>query len=192
MIDWWQALLLSVAGALVGGITTLAVSYATHWWTTDAARKAEERASMRRLEEEEREAARRKETEEREVRRQWRRDQIRPVLDFLELAKRYLGGQNMQHAAELAWEKNAAGIKDLVSLEGLRKYLAKDARFAGTDFYDLVSAFHVATTPTLEMTSQLSAVFTGVTSAKTAEEMGNQLLAIGTLERLLEDYVTKV
>ena len=69
MIDWWQALLLSVAGALVGGLITLAVSYATHSWTTDAARKAEERASARRLKDEDREAKRQKEAEERQATR---------------------------------------------------------------------------------------------------------------------------
>jgi hypothetical protein len=192
VIDWWQALLLSVAGALVGGLITLAVSYATHRWTTDATREAEERASQRRLAEEDREATRRKEAEERQVRREWRRDQIKPVVEFLEKAKRYLAGQEMQQTAEAAWERNAAGIKDQVSLEDFRKYLAKDESFADIHVFDLAKAYHVAISTTPEMTQQLLGLFMAVTSAREPLEVGKQSAAIGALERVIEDYVTKV
>jgi uncharacterized membrane protein len=125
MIDWWQALLLSVAGALVGGIITLAVSYATHSWTTDAARKAEERASVRRLEEEDREATRKADEEERQARRQYRRDQMKPVQDFLGVAKRFMASEQAYKMVESAWERNMEGIKEKVPLEDWRKAISE-------------------------------------------------------------------
>jgi len=203
MFEWWQTVALSLGTLIAGGVIAVSSAYVQHRWTAAAACEAEERQATRRLQEEDREAARRlveeereatrrKEAEEREVRREWRRDQIKPVVEFLEAAKRYLAGQNMQRAAEAAWERNAAGIKDEVSLEDFRKYLAKDDRFAGTDFYDLVKAYHVAVAPTPEMTWQLLELFNGVTTAREPKEVGIQLAAISALERLVEDYVTKV
>jgi hypothetical protein len=195
MIDWWQALLLSVAGALVGGLTTLAVSYATHSWTTDAAREAEERASERRLAEEERGAARRKEAEEREATRQWRRERVKPLQDFIEVAKRHDATSFLKKSTEHAWEQNVLGIQDKLTLEDLRKAIAKDARFAGPDFNDLARAYGVAfiTAPTLQMGTQLAQFWGGLApERKTKEDRAKHLAALGVLEQLVEDYVTKV
>lgn len=188
MVELWQAIILLGAGTVLG----LGAGYVQRLWAKSDTLEADRRASERRLQEEDREATRRKEAEERAVRREWRRDQIKPVVEFLEATKRYFAGQEMQHTAEAAWEQNAGGIKDKVSLQDLRKYLAKDDHFAGTDFYDLVKAYLVAISTTPEMTQQLLGLFIGVTSAREPAEVGKQSAAIGALERQLEDYVTKV
>jgi len=72
-MDWWQALLLLLAGGLISGVT----AYATQHWTTSASRETEERQAKRRLEEEQRQAI-----------RQFRRERMQPVLDYLDIAKR--------------------------------------------------------------------------------------------------------
>lgn len=71
-MDWWQAILVLLAGGLISGVT----AYATHHWTTSAGRDAEERQAKRRLEEEQRQAI-----------RELRRERIQPVLDFFDVAK---------------------------------------------------------------------------------------------------------
>ena len=79
MLDWWEATLLSVATAGTGGLIGLSIAYFTQRWTTKARRESEEREAKLRVEE-----------EQRQVIRQFRRERIKPVLEFLELWHGYM------------------------------------------------------------------------------------------------------
>lgn len=69
MVDWWQALLL----VLAGGLISVPTAYATHYWTTKASRQAEERQAIRQL----------------------RRERMQPILDFLDIAKQSAARQDI-------------------------------------------------------------------------------------------------
>jgi len=172
MFEWWQALLLLALGWLLG----LGSGCVQRQWGKSDTLEAEERG-----------ARRRKEAEEGEATRQWRRERVKPLQGFIEVAKRHDATTFFEKSLEEAWERNAAGIKDKMSLEDARKAMAEDARFAGPDFFDLARAFLVAlaTAPTLEITEQL-----GQFLARKTDEDG--LAALRSLEQLIEDYVTKV
>ena len=187
MFEWWQTVALSLGTLVVGGAIAVSSAYVQRRWAKSDTLEADSRASLRRLEEEEREAARQKEAEEREATRQWRRERVKPLQDFLEVAKQHDATIFFAKSLEEAWERNAAGIKDKMSLEDARKAMAEDARFADPDFFDVARAVLVAhvTAPTLQITEQLRQFL-----ARKTDEDG--LAALRSLEQLIEDYVSKV
>ena len=191
MVELWQAILLLGAGAVV----TLGSGYVQRLWAKSDTREADKRASARRLEGEQREAKRKADEEERQARRQYRRERAKPILDFLEMAKRYNAAEIIKRAIEVAWEQlDVGGIKDKLSLERFRKALDESAKSGGPDFYELgrAMAVAVATAPTPEITRQVGEVWLGVGSGETDEDKQKRLAAIASLAQLIEDYVTKV
>jgi hypothetical protein len=140
MIDFWQAVILSLASVSVGGLITLVVSYATHRWTTTAARGAEERQTTRTVQEEERQA-----------RRQYRRERMKPVLDFLEVAKRCAGEEGVIDLMRQAYDKTSAAQTLPMTWEEFERVARRD--WSVPDFYRLYRAFSVAvaTAPTQEV-----------------------------------------
>ena len=99
MLEWWEAALLSVATAGAGGLIGLVTAYFTHRWTTSANRESEESQATRRVEDDQRKAQ-----------RQHRRDHMKPIQDFLEIAKRYLAGQRAREVVETMRAKNERGL----------------------------------------------------------------------------------
>ena len=189
MVDLWQAIVLLAAGWLLA----LGAGYVQRWWSKSDTLETEERQATRRLQEEEREALRKAEEEERQARREHRRDRIKPILDFLGMAKQYSAHEETIKGYEEAWERNVGGIKDRLSLEALREAMKRDPRLAGPRFDQLQRAFMVAyaTAPTTETRSHVTKVLVHGRHADTGrEEEAKHLAAIGILEQLIEDYVT--
>jgi hypothetical protein len=186
MIDWWQALLLSVAGALVGGLITLAVSYATHSWTTDAAREAEERQAAHRVKE-----------EERQYTRQHRQERMKPVLDFLEVAKRCAGEEVVIDLMQHAYRRLAETETPALTWEEFEKVMRRD--WAVPNVYQLLRAFYgaflIAPTPEVETALGLTL---GAVLVQQQRVSGQDLSekragdAIKSAERLVERYLAEV
>jgi hypothetical protein len=85
MVEWWQALVLVLAGGLAG----LPTAYFVHRWTTRASREAEERQAIRHL----------------------RRERMQPVLDFLNIAKRFAARQTIEEALDEVYEKMSGDVR---------------------------------------------------------------------------------
>jgi hypothetical protein len=183
MFEWWQALVLSVAGALVGGFITLVVSYATHRWTTTANREAEERESRRRAEE-----------EERQERRRYRRERIGPVLEFLDSAKRHLSGETLVKAIDRVYE-GSAETKKKMTLEEFREdvFRQRPSLRDHPDVTQLSLSFGVAlsTAPTVEITEGINRVFVAVSRPALGTEAiaSNAIMAV---EEAVERYLIQV
>ena len=114
MIEWWQALLLSVSSVVVGALLGLGTGFVQRLWTTTDRREAEGREDRRRVGEEQRQAI-----------RQLRRERMKPILDFLEIAKNHQASQEQIRNLRLIYEDNVGGLKDLGTVEELLKGLAK-------------------------------------------------------------------
>ncbi len=79
ILEWWQLILLSAAGGALGSIIALAATMLQHVLTSRATRHAEQRGNARRLEE-----------EERHERRQYRRERVQPISDYLAKRQAYI------------------------------------------------------------------------------------------------------
>jgi len=130
MLDWWEAALLSVAIAGAGGLIGLVTAYFTHRWTTSASRESEERQATRRVEDDQRKAE-----------RQYRRDRMKPIQDFLEIAKGYLAGQNAIGVVESMRANNVVGLGNFTH-EELLTFLREKHPAPGS--IELINGFTVA------------------------------------------------
>jgi hypothetical protein len=79
MVDWWQALLL----VLAGGLISVPTAYATHYWTTKASRQAEERQAIRQL----------------------RRERMQAILEFLDIAKQSAARQDIAEILDEEYQR---------------------------------------------------------------------------------------
>ena len=196
MFEWWQTVALSLGTLVVGGVIAVSSAYVQRRWAKSDTLEADSRASLRRLEEGDREAMRRKEAEEREARREWRRERVKPLRDFVEMAKRYDAAESLKGNMKAAWEMALAdlGIKDQASLEPFRKVFDESPKFGSPDFYELFQAGEVAiaTSLTAKMTEQTVLVWLGAGKRETEEDRRRYLTAVISLEHLIEDYVAKV
>jgi len=82
VIDWWQALALSLAASLATGAVSLITAYRVHAWATSARREEEQRQMLRTL----------------------RRERLKPVFDAIDLLRRTLSAVyamrlKMEHGA---------------------------------------------------------------------------------------------
>jgi hypothetical protein len=205
MVELWQAVLLLGAGTLLA----LGSGYVQRLWaksdTLDADKRAfvrlleqEEREAARKKEWEEREATRQKEAEERESTRQWRRERVKPLQDFIEVAKRYMAGESANALLDSAWQKDIGGVKDKLSLEDWRKAVRESPAVVGPDYFEVMQALVVAIPTALgkpKMTARLIEAFFAVIGKANGESkpgLAKQARAIASLERLVQDYVTKV
>jgi hypothetical protein len=182
MFEWWQTVALSLGTLVVGGVIAVSSGYLQHRWTTDSTRKAEERQAAYRVTE-----------EERQYIRQHRRERMKPVLDFLEVAKRCAGEEvvialTMQAHQEVIAKQTAAFTQ-----EEFEKAIRKD--WAVPDAYQLLRAFYgadlIAPTPDVEMalSQALEAVLKASRQKITYEESSD---ALRSAEQLVERYLAEV
>jgi len=186
MVELWQAILLSLAAVVVGGIMTLAVSYATHCWTTEAARKAEERQAAYKVKE-----------EERQYIRQHRRERMKPVLDFLDVAKRCAGGEAVIDVIRHAHDKASAAQTGLMPWEEFETVARRE--WSVPDISELLRAFWGAflITPTPQVEAALLQAFAAVLEQQqraSGQELSEKKAgdAIKSAERLVERYLAEV
>ena len=184
MIEWWQALALSAIG---GGIAYV-IARAQHTWTTGATREAEQRTETRALE-----------TEEREARRQHRRTQVQPILDFVVTLRDFAGRDQVDQISS-SLDKHVDVVKQVLASHGqpedmageLMKQLktewvgeeggAKDMLFGA--FRSLFSV--LPTCPNEEIWDAVVWAFAEGTAP------GGKEGAFQELDKLLEDYIVKV
>lgn len=115
MVDWWQALLL----VLAGGIAGLPMAYAVHFWTTKAGRAAEERQAIRQL----------------------RRERMQPVLDFLDTAKQSAARQDVIEILDGEYKRMSPEDSSRLAQWRKRKSELLDV---DPDGIQLMRAYHVA------------------------------------------------
>ena len=108
MIEWWQALALSAVTASITGLVAYVIARAQHTWTTGARWEAEQRAETQALE-----------TEEREARRQHRRTQVQPILDFVVTLRDFAGRHQVdQISSSLDKHLDNAVVKQVLASLG--------------------------------------------------------------------------
>jgi len=174
MIDWWQAILVLLAGGLISGVT----AYATHHWTTSAGRDAEERQAKRRLEEEQRQAI-----------RQLRRERIQPVLDFLDIAKRSAARQTIEEALDEVYEKMSGDVRPALD----RWQEMKERVFeAYPDVVEVTRTVSVAMWSGVSVPGllhKLIRIYSAVHPATHRERQRQLADAIRSVEELVEQYL---
>lgn len=179
-IHWWQAALLSVAGAAVGGLISLVAAYFTQRWAASNSLRSDERQTKRRVEE-----------EQRQVIRQMRQERVQPIREFIEFSKQQYASQTAefffdefveQHHDEMGVELGSEALRELK-----RKVLGD-----GYDWWEIVRRFYVAHAPSLSIPAlwaDLLKIYAGwgldLDTRKTVE-WG---IAITSAEEIIEQYL---
>jgi hypothetical protein len=163
MVDWWQALLL----VLAGGIAGLPTAYAVHFWTTKAGRAAEERQAIRQL----------------------RRERMQPVLDFLDTAKQSAARQDVIEILDGEYKRMSP--EDSSRLDQWRK-MKSELLEVDPDGIQLMRAYHVAEFASISIPGLGRDVFR-IHAALIMKSDRNMLRQFGpalrSAEQLLEQYL---
>ena len=183
MVDLWQALVLIATGTLL----TLGAGYVQRTWASSDALKGEERESKRRV------AA-----EERKAKRESRTGRMKPVLDFLDVAKRLPADHQAMFAARAAFESLDPSATGAVTWEEFAAWLRADWRTP--DPSDLARSYQVALAsgPTEDFRRDILAVLFEIlvglrTEGEWRLERRQRIRgAIRSLEDLVERYITEV
>ncbi len=186
MLEWWQALVLSVSSAAVGGFIAIAVAYAQHHWTTSTGREAEDREARRRVE-----------TEQREAIRQHRREQVRPILDFLGLAKRYAAREGVARLYNRLYEDEQFQLSMHVkrTQKEWEDYVRTEFLADDPELMEVARAFTVATASAAssEILDTIGEVWDVTRRDSSDEEDTAELRAtIRTAEQFVERYLAEV
>ncbi len=179
MVEWWQALALSVAAGLIALVTGLVSGYFSHHLTTSAGSRAEERQAKRRVEEEQRQAT-----------RQLRRERIQPVLDFLDAAKSFRARGAVEKQIEMTLEnKPQDEITDKV-----REALTDKSVGDDPDIFRLVRELFLASASAPTVAIRQGVVFRVFIATITPREQASETLddAVSAAEEIVEKYVTVV
>ena len=193
-IQWWQAALLSVAGAAAGGLISLVTAFFTQCWAASNTIKAEERQAQRRAEEEQSQAQRRAEEEQRQVVRRVRRDRIQPVLDYLEMWKRYFVGRAARTAFEEEYKKSdpqEEAAMTSADWQEIRSLVEEDVPTA----IQLTKAYGIAVTSSISVPALQAALGKMHSGVRTdaAADIGRQVgTALQSAEELIEQYLAGV
>jgi hypothetical protein len=188
MFEWWQTVVLSLGTLIVGGVIAVSSGYLQHRWATDAARKAEERQAAYRVRE-----------EERQYIRQHRRERMKPVLDFLEVVKRYAGEAVVINRLRENYKRLSGSTGTLpITWEEFEKETRKD--WSVPDFFEVFRRLCVAllVSPTKEVEAALFdalvAVLLQEVRGKPAKGFSDQQAsdAIRAAEQLVERYLAEV
>lgn len=128
MVDWWQPILYIGAG----GVVSLVTAIVTSRLTSRANRESDERQANQRLEEEQRQAI-----------GQIRRERMQPVVEFLDLAKRFFVRGIIREVAD-TWSPSEDDNIDEEKLEEARKTVKEKTLMGVSGFVELAEAFGVA------------------------------------------------
>lgn len=177
MVDVWQAVLLLLAGSLIG----LGVSFVQRLWTKSDILEAEER-----------QAERRKREEERETIRQRREKTMKPVFDFLDVAKRYIASEGLKATHKHTYQENLGGVQAMMTEEQWLGEMNK--KYPGPTMSDVVLAFSAAgaTASTQEILNALHSAMKSLGPEQLAQGRPDAYSAISAVERVLEQYLVVV
>ena len=179
MFEWWQTLVLSLSSLAIGGLIALVSGFAQHRWSDASNRAAEDREDRRRAEE-----------THGERRTRYRRERMKPVLDFLDVASAYVAGVDVTAVMDIPYDENVDDVQQKMSREEWQSSVA-----AGTEdpnVMDITRAAILASAaaPTKEMNDAIRVVVNSLpTTAKdTPDAFGGAVrFAHGVVERYLVD-----
>lgn len=177
MVDVWQAVLLLLAGAVIG----LGSSFVQRLWTKSDILEAEERQEERRIREEEREKI-----------RQRREKTMKPLLDFLDVAKRYVASEGLKATYKRTYQDNLGNVQDKMTEEQWLDEMNK--KYPGPTMSDVVLAFSAAgaTASTQDILKALQSAMMSLGPEQLAQGKSNAYSAISAVERAIEQYVVVV
>ena len=171
MFEWWQAIFLAVATSAVTGVLGIVAGFATSRFTAASARDAESRQAAR----------------------QRREQRIQPVVNFLQLARRYAGGDFVDIAAQRAYERFSPDERRQITLDEWRKRVK--STLLGEDDPDMIlvsreGAVAVVAAPTSEIVDAVFDVDFAVLA--TPMEIDALYVRIRIAEELIENYLRDV
>ncbi len=167
MVEWWQALSISVASSAIVGFVGLVTAYFVHRWTRQGTIEAEERQG----------------------RRDQRRGAMQPIIQLLETAAKADAVRSVKSSIRGMYDDNVANIQNLGPYERVEEAMLRDVESAPSqmaitrDFYLASSA-----APTAKWFVPLFAVWSwvGQTERGSTEKLRN---AIQKVRNLVENYI---
>jgi len=176
MVDWWQAGLLLLLGALAG----LIPGYFTHRWATEANQKAREHEAEIRVAD-----------ETRRVIREIRKERVQPIIRFIETAKRFSTRKVIDESVTAALQQDSlvatlAGEKLQESLRG-----RLDQSLGQIDFFQIMEqwAIAAATASNPELSRRLRDLWDALLNVPTKGPEANVVAAIQATETAIEQYI---
>lgn len=177
MVAWELALLFLVTGTILG----LVASFVQRLWTKSDIEEAEERQAEQRKREEEREAI-----------RKIRQMTMKPVFDFIQVAKQYAASEGMKETYKRTYQDNLGGVQGKMTQE---QWLgAMNKKYPGPTMSDVVLAFSaaVATASTPEVQVALKSALVTLGPDQLAHRRSDAYSAIGAAEHVIEQYLVVV
>jgi len=177
MVDLWQALILLLAGTGIG----LGSGWVQRLWTKSDMEEAEERQAEQRNREEQREAI-----------RKIRQKTMKPVLDFIQVAKRYAASEGIKETYKRTYQDNLGGVQGKMTEEQWLGTMNK--KYPGLTMNDLVLAFSaaIATASTPEVQVALKSAFSTLGPDQLAHHRSDAYSAIAAAEHVIEQYLVVV
>ena len=197
MVEWWQALLISLASSATVGVVGLATAYFVNRWSRQAGLEADERSARSKAEEESRQA-----------RRELRRERIKPIRDFLEVAKGMVAAGTLERmVGEQVREVVAERLKDMfaehetVAMREIAKLTLRESKILeginATSTLRLAEANLAAeaTASSAEVAEAVDAVWQAweaLSKELNNDTMNRMKSAIRTAEEVVESYLSDV
>lgn len=165
MFEWWQTILLAVATSAVTGVLGIVAGYATSRLTSASTRDAE--------------------------RRQRREKRTQPVMDFLQLAHRYIGGKRVDESTQRVYEGLPSDNRP-PTLEEYQKNIKSEFPEENLSGMLLTREGYVAivAAPTREIASAVGDVFVAMSAKPPDHDVIYD--SMKAVEELIENYVVDV
>jgi hypothetical protein len=178
MLEWWQALLLAVAAATVGGVFAWIVSYSQAQWSRKAAVESDERRAGEGLAQEVRQA-----------RREQRRLRVQPFYAFLEVVRGQIAAADILKLYEWAYDADLLDVQQKYTKEQFLGAIKNKHSGPGAVELGLVmrSAMSSAADPTLE-----AALREVIASLQTGADPASPYKAMQAMEGALENYIANL
>lgn len=177
MIEWWQALLISLAASTATGVFTWFASYSQSRWSAQTTKVSDQRRAAERLTEEARQA-----------RRDHRRQRVQPFYAFLAVARDQLTATDMKNLMEKTYESDMLGVKQKYTKEKFMDTMIKEV--SSPSVVEFGSAMRSAMSST-DNERLIAAFHETVASLQTGVDPLRPYRAMQALEDALETYIVE-